>query len=84
MAPRYKRNIVSDAVISIVTTSDFRLRGKWVSLLTLEDALKERYEFGDHLELTLMLKNRVMTALVPDIDSLQQSSNGMYPHIQHS
>jgi hypothetical protein len=27
--------------------------------------------------------NRVMTSLVPDIDSLKQSSNGVY-HIQHS
>jgi hypothetical protein len=81
MAPRYKRNIVSDAVISIV--SDLRLRGKWVSSLTLEDALKQRYDFGDHLELTSMPMNRVMTALVPVIYSLQQSSNGVY-HIQHS
>ena len=32
--PRYNRNIVSHIVISIV--SDLRLRGKWVSLSTLE------------------------------------------------
>jgi len=80
MVPRYKRHLVSDAVISIV--SDSRLRGKWVALSTLEVALKQRYDFGDHLELTSTLMSRVMTALVPDIDSLQQSSNGMY-RIQH-
>ena len=78
MAPRYKSGIVSDAIISIV--SDSRLRGKWVALSTLEVALKQRYDFGDHLELTSMLMSRVMAALVvPNIDSLQQSSsNGMY------
>ena len=79
MVPRYNRHLVSDAVISIV--SDSRLRGKkWVALSTLEVALKQRYDFGDHLELTSMLMSRVMAALVvPNIDSLQQSSsNGMY------
>jgi hypothetical protein len=45
--------------------------------------LKQRCAFGDHLELISMVMNRVMTALVPGIDSLQQSSNGVY-HIQHS
>jgi hypothetical protein len=76
MAPRSKKGIVRDAVISIV--SDSRLRGKWVSLSTLEEALKQRYDFGDHLVLTSLLLSTVLTHLVPDIDSL----NGMY-RIQH-
>jgi hypothetical protein len=73
--------IVHDAVISIVSNSSSY--GKLVSLLALEDAFKQRYNFRDYLELTLTLISRVMTALVPDVDSLQQSSNSMY-HIQHS
>ena len=80
MAPRSKKSIVSDVVISII--SDSRLRGKWVSLSTLEEALKQRYDFGDHLELTSTLLSKVMAGLVPDIDSLKHSRNGMY-RIQH-
>jgi hypothetical protein len=53
--------------------SDLRLRGKWVSLWTLEVALKQRYGFGDNLKLTSILMSKVMTTLVTDIDSMQQS-----------
>ena len=82
IVPRYNRNIVSDAVISIV--SDSRLPGKWVSLSTLEVAFKQqRYDFGDNLKLTSTLMSRVMAALAPDVDSLQWSSNGMC-RIQHN
>jgi hypothetical protein len=81
MAPPSKKRIVNDAVISIV--SDSCLRGKWVSLLTLGLALKQRHDFGDHLELTSMQLGSMMTKLAPDVDSLLQSSNGMC-RIQHS
>ena len=67
MVPRYNRHLVGDAVISIV--SDLRLHGEWVALSTLEVALKQRYDFGDHLDLISTLMSRVMAALVPDIDS---------------
>jgi hypothetical protein len=81
MAPRSSRNVVSDNVISQLV-SDSRLHGKWVSSSTLEVALKPRCDFGDHLSLTSMMMKTVMTALEPDVDSVQQSSNSMC-RVQH-
>jgi hypothetical protein len=80
MATPSKKSIVNDAVVSII--SDLHLRGKWVSSSTLEEALRQRYDFGDHCELTSRLLNTVLTKLVPDVDSLKPNSNGMY-RIQH-
>ena len=74
MAPRSKKSIVNDAVISIV--SDSRLRGNWVTLSTLIEALKQRHDFGDHFEVTSSPLSAVLTKLVPGIDALKQSGNG--------
>ena len=65
MVPRYNRTIVNDVVFSIVSNSRLRAAGKWASLSPPEVALKQRYDFGDHLELMSMLMSRVMTGLVP-------------------
>jgi hypothetical protein len=54
------------------------LRDKRVSFSNLEEASKQSYDFGDHLELASTLMGSVMKTLVrPDIDSLRQSINGM-------
>ena len=73
MAPRYNSDIASDAVSAIVVSYQyFGLRCKWVSSSTMEEALKQRYDFLKHLELTSTLLSEVMPVLI--IDSLQQSN----------
>ena len=68
MAPRYKNGSVSDAAISIASDSSHLHASKWVSLSTLEVALKQRYGFKDHLERTWTLMGSVLKTLIPNYE----------------
>jgi hypothetical protein len=66
MAPQSKKALFVMQVNTIELVTWVRIS---FLLTLLEEALKQIYDFGDHVELTSI---KVMTTMVPAIDSLQQ------------